>query len=182
MRFIGLTRDITKTLSYEKELKTLALSDRLTGLYNRHKLDELLKQQFSLAKRYQTSFAVMILDIDHFKQMNDTYGHHVGDKTLIEFSQILQNSVRQSDMVGRWGGEEFLIIIPEADKVSRRKMGEKIRSSIEQHRFDVVGQVTVSIGLAVYKKEEELDNLLSRADTALYSAKQKGRNRLMVAQ
>lgn len=177
-RFIGLSRDITQTLAYERQLEKLALTDRLTGLYNRHKLDELLVQQQDLSDRYQSPFAVMILDIDHFKQVNDTYGHHVGDTTLVELAQILIAVTRQGDTVGRWGGEEFIIIVPHADKVALLEMAEKVRESVEQHSFETVQKITVSIGVAIHKQNETVSRLLSRADEALYTSKQEGRNRV----
>ncbi len=178
MRFIGLSRDITQTLSYEKQLEKLALTDRLTGLYNRHKLDEMLAHQLDLANRYKSIFAVMILDIDHFKRVNDTFGHHVGDSTLIEFAQIISSSTRQSDVVGRWGGEEFLIIVPHADKVQLAEMAEKLRENIEKYPFNTVKQVTVCIGIATLRTGESIHSLLSRADEALYHSKQQGRNKV----
>lgn len=178
MRFIGLSRNITQTLAYEHELEKLALTDRLTGLYNRHKIDEILEHQIEVSNRYHHPFAVLILDIDHFKQVNDTYGHHVGDSTLVEFAQVLKDTTRQSDMVGRWGGEEFLVIVPHADKVSLLDMAEKLRTNIEQHQFDTVKQVTASIGIAIRREKETLASLLSRADEALYTSKHNGRNRV----
>lgn len=178
MRFIGLTRNISQTLAYEMELEKLALTDKLTGLYNRHKLDEILEQQTHVSNRYKTPFAVMILDIDHFKQINDTHGHHVGDSTLVEFSQVLRNSTREVDLAGRWGGEEFLIIIPRADKVSLMEMAEKLRKNIEDRQFTVVNRVTASIGLAIHRQGERVSSLLSRSDAALYDSKQNGRNRV----
>ncbi|WP_181388386.1 transporter substrate-binding domain-containing protein [Vibrio albus] len=178
MRFIGLSRDITQTLSYEKQLENLALTDRLTGIFNRHKLDEILTQQVELTNRYKSKFAVMILDIDHFKQVNDTFGHHVGDSTLTEFAHILSVSTRQNDIAGRWGGEEFLIIVPHADKVSLLEMAEKLRKNIEEHHFDTVGRVTASIGVAIQEPGETVKSVLSHADEALYMSKQKGRNRV----
>lgn len=177
MRLIGLSRDITQAISYEKQLEKLALTDQLTGLYNRHKLDEMLVQQLELANRYDSTFAVMVLDIDHFKQVNDTFGHHVGDSTLVEFAHVMATSTRKTDIVGRWGGEEFLIIIPQADKVSLPEMAEKLRRNIEKHHFDTVKQITASIGIAVQKPGEAVTSLLSRADDALYRSKQQGRNR-----
>lgn len=176
-RFIGVSRNITQTIAYEKELEKLALTDRLTGLYNRHKIDEMLAQQLDLSNRYQSRFAVMIIDIDHFKHVNDTFGHHVGDLTLVELAQILSSSTRQGDMVGRWG-EEFVIIVPHAEKVSLLAMAEKVRKNIDEHSFDTVKKITVSIGVAIHKQDETVSRLLSRADEALYTSKEEGRNRV----
>ncbi len=178
MRFIGLTRNITDTLAYEEELEELALTDRLTGLYNRHKLDEILEEQLDLANRYQVPFAVMIMDIDHFKQVNDTYGHNIGDSTLIDFALILASATRQSDMVGRWGGEEFMVIIPQAEKNLAREMAERLRKTIESHEFDTVKKVTASFGMALHRPGENISSLISRSDAALYDSKKNGRNRV----
>ncbi|QEP41739.1 diguanylate cyclase [Ectothiorhodospiraceae bacterium BW-2] len=181
MRFIGLTRNITQTLAYERELERLALTDQLTGLYNRHKLDELLEQQLDLAQRYQIIFAVIILDVDHFKKVNDLFGHHVGDSTLVTFAHILSTATRKSDFIGRWGGEEFIVIIPQSDQVSLTDMAEKIRVTLETHPFEIVNQVTASFGVASHHLGETTSELLSRADAALYEAKKGGRNRVVVA-
>lgn len=181
-RFIGISRNITQALAYEKQLEKLALTDQLTGLYNRHKLDEILEQQQELANRYKTAYAVMILDIDHFKQVNDTFGHHVGDSTLMEFAQIMSDSTRQTDIIGRWGGEEFLIIVPHADKVSLLKMAEKLRENIEKHHFTTVEQITTSIGIAIHNQGDTLSCVLTRADEALYRSKEEGRNRVTFIQ
>ncbi|MBR9869507.1 MAG: GGDEF domain-containing protein [Oceanospirillales bacterium] len=153
----------------------------LTGLYNRHKVNEVLEEQLDLALRYNNSFAVMLLDIDHFKEVNDTYGHNVGDATLVEFSEILSVRTRKSDVVGRWGGEEFLIIVPQADKVDLVKMAESLRESIVTHTFSSVGKVTASIGLAIHRNDESISKLVYRVDSALYQSKQNGRNQVSVA-
>jgi len=152
------------------------MTDMLTGLYNRHKMDQELTQQKAVANRYNTNFAVMILDIDHFKRINDTFGHNVGDTSLKAFAQILREQTRESDLVGRWGGEEFLILIPEADKVSLEQMAENLRANVERYPFDVVGQLTTSVGVAVYHPGESIRELVSRADNALYRAKNSDRN------
>jgi len=168
----------TKKIIEEKNLllEELAMTDMLTGLYNRHKMDQALTQQKAVANRYNTNFAVMILDIDHFKRINDTYGHNVGDTSLKAFAQILREQTRESDLVGRWGGEEFLILIPEADKVSLEQMAENLRANVERYPFDVVGQLTTSVGVAVYHPGESIRELVSRADNALYRAKNSDRN------
>ena len=161
------------------QLEELAMTDMLTGLQNRHKLDEALVEQHSIAKRYGASFGVFLLDIDFFKSVNDSYGHEVGDITLKEFANILRQHTRDTDLVGRWGGEEFLVVIPQANKVSLLDMAENIRVSVAQHPFEVAGQLTTSLGAAVIRPGESVRELISRADAALYKAKELGRNQVV---
>lgn len=178
MRFIGLTRDITQNVAYEKELEKMAATDRLTNLYNRHKIDTMLQVNKDLADRYGTAFGIVLLDIDHFKQVNDTHGHHIGDVTLQTFASILRNNSRKSDIVGRWGGEEFIIIVPHATKESIMRFAENLRAKIEQTRFEVVNHVTASMGVALHAKHDSTETIVARADEALYSSKENGRNRV----
>jgi diguanylate cyclase (GGDEF)-like protein/PAS domain S-box-containing protein len=178
MRFIGLTRDITQNVAYEKELERMAVTDRLTNLYNRHKVDVMLGVNKDLADRYGAAFGIVLLDIDHFKQVNDRYGHHAGDVTLQTFASILQKNSRKSDIVGRWGGEEFIIIVPHATKESLLSFAQNLRTKIEQSHFETVEHITASIGATLYAKTESTDTLVARADEALYLSKENGRNRV----
>jgi len=164
-----------------QQLETLAMTDMLTGVYNRHKIDTALSEQHELAQRYKTKFGVILMDIDHFKQVNDTYGHGIGDSTLRSFAKILISNTRSSDLVGRWGGEEFLIVVPQVDKVDLHQMAENIRHAIQVKQFDTVGEVTASIGFAVYRDGETVSELVSRADDAMYESKQGGRNLVTAA-
>jgi diguanylate cyclase (GGDEF)-like protein/PAS domain S-box-containing protein len=175
-RFIGLTRDISKTIEYEKALKKLVATDRLTGVYNRHKLDEELEKQLKLADRYGTSFGILILDIDHFKRVNDKHGHHIGDMALKAFSAILTRHSRSTDVVGRWGGEEFLVIVPHAKEDTLITFAENLRQKIARHPFEIIQHMTTSIGVARYRQSETVTELISRADKALYRSKERGRN------
>ncbi len=120
----------------------------------------------------------MILDLDHFKEINDSYGHPVGDMVLKEIAGILKNNVRGCDTAGRWGGEEFLIVLPQTDLYNAMAAAEKIRSVMEETEFSVAGHVTCSFGVASVRKDDDQDKLLSRADKALYEAKNSGRNRV----
>jgi diguanylate cyclase (GGDEF)-like protein len=120
-----------------------------------------------------------MLDLDYFKRVNDKYGHQVGDVILIEVSKILQQCTRKTDLVGRWGGEEFMIVCQETDGHGGERLAEKIRTKIEQHSFPVVGNKTASFGVATYEQSDEAKSMVGRADKALYQAKEQGRNRVV---
>ena len=161
-----------------KQLEILATKDHLTGLYNRSKLDEDLKYCIRRSKRHGSVFGVIMMDIDYFKVVNDEYGHQAGDIILQEFATVLLQSSRETDAVGRWGGEEFLIIIENTDKENIMNLAEKFRRTIEHHEFSVVKNKTASFGSAVYGSGDEINTLISRVDQALYRAKNSGRNRV----
>ena len=160
------------------ELELLSITDMLTGLHNRRKLDEALQNEFHRTNRSAHHFAMIILDLDHFKYVNDTYGHLVGDKVLVDVASILQQQVRKVDIVGRWGGEEFLIICPNTEAEGILALAEKIRLKIAGHNFPEVGTRTASFGVAIWKPEDTINTLITRADDALYKAKKGGRNRV----
>lgn len=175
---IVLLQTTKKLKDSNENLYRLYITDQLTELYNRYKLDEVLANELTRSQRYKNSFGVILLDIDYFKSINDTYGHLIGDKVLKESAQILKNSIRDTDSAGRWGGEEFLIICPEANIEGLKVTAEKIRKNIESHRFGKIETVTVSSGISLYKENDTGDTILGRADIALYHAKNKGRNRV----
>ncbi|PLY07377.1 MAG: diguanylate cyclase [Arcobacter sp.] len=164
-----------------KELQKLSITDKLTNLYNRRKLDELLQSEIHRCERFNHTFGLAILDIDHFKKVNDTFGHQVGDKVLIEIANILKTNIRKTDFVGRFGGEEFLIICPESDKDGVYKLIENIRKDIANYDFKDVGKISASFGIALLKEKDSIESLLKRADEALYLAKNSGRNRVVVS-
>jgi diguanylate cyclase (GGDEF)-like protein len=161
-----------------KQLEELSITDRLTGLYNRVRLDEVLKNEILRAQRYPYSFAIIIIDIDYFKQVNDTYGHNTGDVVLVEIAQLIVKNVRAVDTAGRWGGEEFLIICPEAELSGALTSASSLRNTIEKYQLPTVVQKTVSFGVTVYQKGDSHETLIDRADKALYKAKAGGRNRV----
>ena len=178
-RLVHFVEAVTSELAEKNvELNQLYVTDQLTGLYNRHKLDEVLIYEFDRVQRYKASLGVIMLDIDHFKQVNDTHGHQVGDDVLSNISNILQNNARKSDTVGRWGGEEFLIICPESDLKGLIQYAEKLRKLIEGFPFDKVGHKTSCFGLAMYQEGDTIETIISKADKALYKAKNNGRNRV----
>jgi len=159
-----------------KQNEILAMIDRLTNLYNRHKLDEVLMANKELADRYKNNFGLIFIDIDHFKNVNDTYGHNIGDEILKSLSSILLSSTRKTDTVGRWGGEEFLIIVPNADKESIMTFAENLRVKVENFQFASVGHLTISLGASIYKSQETCSDVMTRVDKALYMSKNDGRN------
>lgn len=159
-------------------LLKLSITDKLTNLYNRNKLDEILIDEVNRANRSSKSFGVILIDIDYFKSVNDTYGHQMGDTVLKEFAQILEESSRKTDTVGRWGGEEFLIICSEANLEGILTLANKIKDRIQTNKFSIKEQKTASFGVAIYKKDENVNELIKRADEALYKAKEGGRNKV----
>jgi len=159
-------------------LEILSVTDKLTGLANRRKLETSLQSEILRARRYGKMFSVILLDVDHFKAVNDTYGHQTGDTVLIELSTLLTSNARETDIVGRWGGEEFLIICPETNLTVVSTLAERYRSEIERQDFGQVGQVTSSFGVAAWQEGDDVQNLIQRADEALYRAKETGRNRV----
>lgn len=161
-----------------RELEELSVTDRLTRLYNRLFLDRVLEREFAAAGRTGRSFALILLDLDRFKRVNDTYGHHVGDEVLITLAQILQVRVRASDVVGRWGGEEFLVVCPDTDAQGAMQVAENLRQRIEAQEFPGVQHCTGSFGVAVYQPGDTIAAVEARADKALYAAKAQGRNRV----
>jgi diguanylate cyclase (GGDEF)-like protein len=164
-----------------REITRLSLTDPLTQLANRARLDQALDDDMKLAVRYGIDFAVIIIDIDHFKQVNDTHGHLVGDAVLIKLAQVLANQTRATDTAGRWGGEEFLIVAPQTSLDKAAKLAEKLRASIAGTDFPEVGHKTISLGVTAYVPGDDLKKLLARADAALYAAKRSGRNRVELA-
>jgi len=163
-----------------RELEVLSVTDRLTGLFNRRKLDELLEEELARCRRYDVEFAVIIMDIDHFKRVNDSHGHHVGDVVLQAMAQILRERTRDADALARLGGEEFVILCRHAGLEGAMDTAERIRAAIAGHDFPGVGQVTASFGVAACCESDTTETLLERADAALYRAKAAGRNRVEV--
>lgn len=156
--------------------------DNLTGLANRACLDEAISKHMDLNKRYQQPFSILLLDVDHFKKVNDQYGHLVGDEVLKALSQYLNLNVRKSDVVGRWGGEEFLIILPRQSRQGAFDVAEKLRKHVEQRDMILNLTITISIGVAEYQTSENQSDLIKRADIALYRAKEQGRNQVQVGE
>jgi len=168
-----------------QEVQSLALTDPLTGLQNRRSVFELGRIEFSRAQRMKRPFCCMMLDLDHFKLVNDNYGHSLGDQVLQEFAKRCKNAVREVDLIGRYGGEELLIFLPETDSETAMQVAERLRASVEGTPMKVSGEelnVTVSVGVS--RKDAntlELETLIARADQAMYIAKHKGRNNVAIS-
>jgi diguanylate cyclase (GGDEF)-like protein len=168
-----------------RKLERMAIVDRLTGLYNRIRLDEKLQQEIIRANRYGSNIALCMLDIDDFKTINDSHGHLAGDQVLKTLGEILRDTMRDTDLAGRWGGEEFMLILPETSAEQAQAMAERIRETFEGCRFQVpdsepVG-MTVSCGIAAFETGDDVDSLFQRADRALYKAKHNGKNCTMIS-
>lgn len=163
----------------KKELEGLYVTDRLTNVYNRVKIDEIIEMELKKKKRYDHTFSIILIDVDYFKIVNDTYGHLVGDTILKEFAAILKENVRNTDYVGRWGGEEFIIICPQTDINGASSLAEHLRGQIEESDFTTAGKKTASFGVAVCSEEDNLQSLIDNADKALYRAKKGGRNQVV---
>ncbi len=170
--------NVTKYKEMEKKLEQLAVTDGLLGIYNRRYTAQRLQAEVYRARRYGSPFSIIMMDIDHFKNYNDNFGHDAGDLVLKTVALSVQQRLRQSDVLGRWGGEEFLIIAPETPKENAAILAEKIRVQIETTEIPRLGRVTSSFGVAGFEKEDTDESLLKRADNLLYKAKQEGRNRV----
>ena len=176
---------IQKALEHART-RRLASTDGLTQVYNHRTFQERLGQEIARANRYSRPLSLLMIDVDHFKLYNDTYGHPQGDIVLQDLARLLQEMSRTSDTVARYGGEEFAIILPETDSVSAQKIGERLREQVERYAFPGKehmpgGTLTVSIGVATYASIHSKDDLLQAADMALYTAKRAGRNRVCLA-
>jgi diguanylate cyclase (GGDEF)-like protein len=157
-----------------------ASSDALTGIMNRRALYTILVQEFERARRYKKPFFIVLFDVDLFKHVNDTHGHVTGDKVLVEMTKFVSQSIRQSDHLGRWGGEEFLLILPETEIGPAYTLAERLRKEIAKTSFANVDHITVSFGIALYQPDQSLEDVLRCADDALYKAKHNGRNQVVV--
>jgi len=175
--FISLGVDITA----KKELEKLSSIDKLTSLYNRRMLEEFMHQEIAVQKREAQGLSLIMIDIDHFKSVNDTYGHQIGDVVLAQTAQIIRQNSRKSDIKGRYGGEEFMVICPQTDSQSALVLAQKIRVAVEQFVFEEVGHKTISLGVASFDNAcDDSVSFIKKADTALYWAKEKGRNIVVV--
>jgi diguanylate cyclase (GGDEF)-like protein len=180
-------RNVSYIRGKMKEVESLLVRDYLTGLYNRKFFMERLQEELSWAVIYREPFSVLILDIDHFKRVNDTYGHSCGDEVLQQVAQGMQSAIRPQDIVARYGGEEFIVLLPGIDSEKAAAAGEKVRLAIQDSEFicrkdNIQLKVTVSIGINTFEGNMDLsqDNLITQADKALYDAKSGGRNRVVI--
>lgn len=180
---LGIARDITARKRAEEEALYFSVHDPLTGLYNRRVLEERIEEEIQRAKRYQHNISIFMTDFDHFKKINDTYGHQNGDIVLCHLAELLENSIRKTDYVARYGGEEFVIILPETPLLESKELAERLCKQIARSSIPISGKqhinITASIGIATFPEHgTSWKELLAVADSAMYSAKQAGRNQV----
>lgn len=202
VELLGVSRDISQHKHYERELKQakeaaeslnraleaaneklnrLATTDTLTGLWNRRHFEERITYEMMMADRYGQPLSLLLFDIDHFKIVNDTYGHLAGDQVLVELSHLVRQKIRSTDLPCRWGGEEFMILLPNTGAQEALLVAEKLRKTFANHEIAEVGITTSSFGVATYHAKETIDQWIGRIDKALYEAKNGGRNTVRFA-
>ncbi len=186
--FATIFLDITEIKMVQQELlvknvalEELASTDRLTGIWNRRYFEKTTEYEMDRAKRYHQPISLVMFDIDHFKKVNDNYGHHCGDEVLMEVSRLVKDHIRASDSLARWGGDEFIILLPTLSGHDAMKLSEKIRLLIATHEFSDVGFITLSMGVAEFMPDETISSWIKRADNALYVAKASGRNKVSLS-
>jgi two-component system cell cycle response regulator len=177
-----LARTNRKLEISEQQIRQLSLTDALTGVGNRRRLDEALVMEVDRSARYQAPLSLMVLDIDHFKRVNDTWGHETGDRILKDTGAVLRTMARRTDIATRMGGEEFVVLLPETDLEIALGCAERLRAALEVRDCGLPAPVTSSFGVACLQPGESGASLLARADAALYAAKQAGRNRVAAAE
>jgi diguanylate cyclase (GGDEF)-like protein/PAS domain S-box-containing protein len=182
-KFITVFEDITERKKAAEDLKLLneilkgqATTDLLTGISNRAKISELLEIEISRSKRFALPLSIIMFDVDHFKNINDTYGHNAGDNVLREVSKKISKFIRKNDHFARWGGEEFVIMVTNTKKNNASIFAEKLRCAVEQFDVAQIGRITCSFGVADLDKTDNMESLIHKADTAMYAAKSAGRN------
>lgn len=179
--YVSVSKDISDRVDMEQALRHAATRDKLTGLYNRRHGEHLLEEACRRAQKRGGVLSLIVCDIDHFKQINDRFGHPAGDRVLSDVAHILRDSVRSGDAVIRWGGEEFVILLENCALEAAIDLGERVRNRVRAHQDAEVGALTLSLGLAGRAQDESFEQLVARADAALYTAKRSGRDRLSLA-
>lgn len=178
----GLARELDQLHLKISELERLSSTDRLTGAWNRAHLDRVIESELDRSRRFRQPVSLILIDIDHFKRVNDTYGHQAGDSVLRELVQVIRAGIRSVDILFRWGGEEFVVLASSTGYRAGAALAEKLRTEVAQHRFAGVGTVTISLGVAENIASESAEIWFQRVDKALYSAKNSGRDRVCVDQ
>ncbi len=161
-------------------LKKQLITDQLTKLYNRKYFDETIEKEIQRAKRYNTALSIIVADIDFFKKVNDNYGHIAGDNILSEFASIIKNNIRATDMAFRYGGEEFVILLPNTTSQEAKLLAKKLRKILKEHTFTNPKQITCSFGISEYKDKDTKETLFKKADEALYYVKNNGRDNIAI--
>ena len=176
-----IVHDVTEQKQFEKALEQAASRDHLTGLWNRRHFLQKLEYAHRQKRRHDLDYSLMTMDVDYFKAINDQYGHAAGDEVLVLLAKTCEARVRETDAISRWGGDEFVILLPQTDLENAARLAECLRTSIEQIRLAHLPPITISIGVAQHHGDETTECLLQRADAALYRAKALGRNRVALA-
>lgn len=175
-----LKEEILAWQKVEKELIHLATIDPLTLIPNRRKFDDVLQYELNRDTRYKNELSLIFCDLDYFKLINDGYGHKIGDEVLKEFTDLISSSIRKTDIFARWGGEEFVLLLPQTDMKTAMRTAEKLRIATERHEFSYIGKMTASFGATRLIEGDNESTFIKRADDALYTAKKNGRNRVEV--
>jgi len=162
-----------------QQIENLAVTDSLTDTYNRRKLDEIIAEEHGSGKHKKPPFSLIMFDVDHFKRVNDRFGHGIGDDVLKHLCGLIRGLIRQGDLLIRWGGEEFILLLPATEIQEAGPFAERVRLKVEQEKFPIVGQITISLGVAQLREGDSIDDLIKRVDNSLYQAKQQGRNRVV---
>jgi len=173
---VAFVIDQTDRMALEEELWLLAVTDTLTNVYNRRYFTQKLEEEMERVRRSGSSFSLIMLDIDHFKNVNDLFGHNAGDLVLKSMAEMIANRIRKIDTMARWGGEEFVLLLPETDGNAAVILAETLRKQLSQMEIPVVGKITASFGVASYSSGDTVDTLVNRADKRMYEAKSAGRN------
>jgi diguanylate cyclase (GGDEF)-like protein len=185
-REAGLIRvyvlDISQRKRDEEEIYLLATTDSLTGITNRREFNTILAREVAHAARYDTPLSLVMFDIDHFKHVNDTFGHDIGDEVLKDVTGLVKVSIRAADIFARWGGEEFMLLMPQTNLQAAITVAEKLRGVIADHHFHKLDRLTASFGASAFGRDDDTHSLLKRVDDALYRAKENGRNRVEIIQ
>ena len=180
--FDGALEDITRRRELEEELSYQARYDKLTDLANRRQCEAVLQTETERSDRYGHPLSALMIDIDHFKRINDERGHAEGDRVLEWIAGVLRNRVRETDLAGRWGGEEFLVLLPSTPAAKAHRLAEELRQAVARERDGDITPVTISVGYAGYQYDEGNARFMQRLDRALYAAKGEGRNRVIAAE
>lgn len=175
---VGIVRDATERVKAEERLTQLATTDTLTGIRNRRCFDEMLEREVGRAMRHASPLSLILFDVDHFKRINDMFGHQAGDRVLAQLAGAVGGAIRTTDLFARWGGEEFAILLPGCNLNAGRSLAEKLRLELEQQPFPDAGKVTCSFGVGEYTPGDNADGLMKKTDLCLYHAKASGRNRV----
>ncbi|MBU3216731.1 GGDEF domain-containing protein [Clostridium estertheticum] len=159
-------------LAKNEELQEMSTTDGVTRIYNRRKINEIFNEEYLQAQCYGINFSVIIIDVDWFKLVNDTYGHQAGDQVLFELAQLMKDSLRITEHIGRWGGEEFFIVLPNVSANDGYALAERIRLKVYNYNFETPKHLTCSFGITEYMKDDSIEKIIKRADMALYKAKE----------